>query len=222
MRRFAPLLLIVLSVSACGPSADEVAAQYKSRVSPKLQQLRDCARKAKAFTGAVPPLQMEGKLAFIGSEKPDATLLHVEALDEPEGKPALDLIIEHFWLDVVKSAVNGDSLGSAQAAYMENLLSGALDLKYVAFVVTRQYAEPVASSGKSFVPGYWEADLLVYSLDKGDLLGGWSLKATNSETVDAKAKDPQKFLHSDLFSSSRKAVHDALKPRCVGDNVPLG
>ncbi|MBK8207322.1 MAG: hypothetical protein IPK87_11130 [Planctomycetes bacterium] len=202
------LLLCCLLLSACGPSSEEVVAEYRGRAEPRMARMAEIAATAAVHKDEFKAPAPAEKLRFAG-DSGNAGLVMVEELDtNPETRPGLDFHVDTFWLDYSRDCLAGNAGDAPEGVRLA--FDKLLALKYVVIVRERLYAAPVASDEKSFIPGTWEADVLVYEIEKAELLGGWSVSATNSDTVDVNTDDPGKWLHSDLWSRARKEVGKVL------------
>ncbi|MCG3182851.1 MAG: hypothetical protein ICCCNLDF_00922 [Planctomycetes bacterium] len=219
------LVPLVLLLAACGPSFEQVAQSREAEVRPKLDKLREVGKGAEGVdTGSLTPIALpEGeKLKFVGkSESPNALLMQSERFNEnvSDRTPRLDLIIEDYWLTHLSDAYAAPP-AELPVDYFNELADRLAAVKYLVVVRTILYADPSAVSNDQFSPGFWQGDVLVYEISSGKLLGGTAANASNSETVDVNEKDPDKWLHSDLWSRTRKAVDEALKPH--SDAAPFG
>lgn len=63
------------------------------------------------------------------------------------------------------------------------------EIRWVVVVKPRELSQPVIQDGKSFRPGSFEYDALVYSFADGSHVGGVALRATNSSAVEARLGD---------------------------------
>jgi hypothetical protein len=212
MRRFAALLPLFLLITACGPSAEDVTGEYRARADKKLTQVRAAVKKAADFNADFKVPAIKDKLSFQG-DGANTALAHIEDFSEPAGKADLDLIFQKLWysvpVDTLKDAAGRDA-DSVRSSF-ESLLA----LKYLLLVKTKYYSGPAVSADSSFLPGSWEAHVLLVDIEKGEVLGGWNVTAKNSDKVSVNTKEPDKWLHSDIWSNARRAIAEAVKPLCA-------
>lgn len=202
------LLCCTLLLCACGPSSEEVVAEYRGRAEPRMARMAEIATAAAAHKAEFKAPVPAEKLRFAG-DSGNAGLVMVEELDvNPETRPSLDFHVDTFWLDYSRDCLAGRASDAPEGVRLA--FDKLLALKYVVVVRERLYSGPVVSNDTSFIPGTWEADVLVYDVEMAELLGGWSVSASNSDTVDVKMDDPGKWLHSDLWSRARKEVGKVL------------
>jgi hypothetical protein len=205
VRRILVVLPLILVLSACGPSADEETAPYRAQVQAKLKLIEACTRHAMAYSGELKAPGV-GDLQFGMSSAAPAEIIQLEMLDQASRQiPLLNLALNDFWLEVPTKVAAGTSLGSAQAAYMSAIVRSFLSLKHLAIVRTRSYAE----SG-----GAWAADVLLYEVESGSLLGGWSVAAKFAGTAATSESDWTGRSLTEPQANARKALHDALLPFC--------
>lgn len=212
MRRLFPLLPLFLLVCACGPSAADVAAEFRDRADAKIAKVRTTGKKAADEKAALKAPDLKEKLTFKSSGANCATA-HAELFSEPKGKPQLDLILGDMWLTEPQDALKDPGKRDAEALRLsfENLVA----LKYLAVVRTVSVIEPVHMGEKNFSPGSWSAEVLLYDIEKGELLGGWAVEAKNSDKVNVNMSGIDKWLHSNLWENARKAINEKLKPHCA-------
>lgn len=202
------LLCSLFLLSACGPSAEELVAEYRGRAEPRLASIAEIATTAATHKAELKAPSPAEKLRFTG-DAGNAGLVMVAELDvDPATKPGLDFYLDTFWLDYPRDCLAGNAGDAPESVRLA--FDKLLALKYLVVVRERLYSEPVASDATSFLPGTWVADVLVYDIEKAELLGGWSVSATNSDTVDVNTSDPGKWLHSDLWSRARREVGNVL------------
>lgn len=217
MRRLAALLQLMLLVTACGPSAEDVTGEYRARADKRLSQVSAAVKKAAEFNADFKAPAIKDKLSFQG-DGANTALAHIEDLSEPAGKPDLDLIFEKTWLTFPQNALKepaGYDADSLRASF-EKLIS----LKYLLLVKTKHYSGPAVSADSSFLPGSWEAHVLLVDIEKSEVVGGWNVTAKNSDKVSVNTKEPEKWLHSDIWSNARRAIAEAVKPLCAeGQNA---
>lgn len=218
MCRALSLVPLLLLVSACGPSAADIATEFRDRADAKIAKLLAAGKKAADEKATLKAPDLKEKLTF-KSAGANCVLAHAELFSEPKGKPQLDLILGEMWLTEPRDALkepgkrNADSLRQS----FENLIA----LKYLAVVRTILKCEPSHTGDKKFLPGTWLAEVLLYDIEKGELLGGWSVEATNSENVSVNMSSIEKWLHSNLWENARKAVNEKLKPHCAEGALPI-
>jgi hypothetical protein len=215
------LLVLPLLLAACGQSFKEAAAARADDVQPRLEQLNKAGTAAKTNTQEPAAFSLpEGTKLSLATDPPgNAILLHAERFGDKPGQPSLDLVLADGWLDDLAKAYASPP-AELDVDYFNSLCDRLLALKYLVVVRTRFYADPTTSGDSRFSAGMWQADLLLYEIESGKCLGVLSVNATNSEKVQAGVDDPDKWLHSDLWSHAREAVNDALKP--YFDSPPLG
>lgn len=218
MRQLLPLLPLVLLLSACGPSAADIATEFRDRADAKIAKLVAAGKKAADEKGALKAPDLKDKLTF-KSAGANCVLAHAELFSEPKGKPQLDLILGDMWLSEPRDALKDAGKRNADALRLsfENLLA----LKYLAVVRTILKSEPSHTGDKKFLPGTWLAEVLLYDIEKGEFLGGWTVEATNSENVNVNMSSIDKWLHSNLWENARKAVNEKLKPHCAEGALPI-
>lgn len=218
MRRVFSLLPLLLLVAACGPSAADVATEFRDRADAKIAKVLAAGKKAADEQAALRAPELKEQLSFKTSGA-NCALAHVELFSEPKGKPQLDLILGDMWLTEPRDALRDPGSRDAQALRMsfENLVA----LKYLAVVRTLSKTEPVHLGEKSFSPGSWSAQVLLYDLEKGELLGGWPVEAANSSNVNVNMSSIDKWLHSNLWENARKAINEKLKPHCAKGAAPI-
>ncbi len=212
MRRMIALLPVFLLVTACGPSAVQVADEYRPRAEKKLALVRAGAKMAADFNAPFKVPAIKDKLSFRG-EGANTALAHIEDLSEPAGKADLDLIFEKLWYSFPAESLKdpaGRDVDSLRSSF-ESLLA----LKYLLLVKTKYYSGPAVSADSSFLPGSWEAQVLLVDIEKSEVVGGWSVTAKNSDKVSVNTKEPDKWLHSDIWSNARRAIAEAVKPLCA-------
>jgi hypothetical protein len=155
------------------------------------------------------------KLKFVGnSTEPNAALLQAEVFNEDVSKrtPELDLIIDDAWREHLSDAYAAPP-NELPVEYFTKLCDDLASMKYLVVVRTRLTTEPWADSGgDSFSPGLWQGEVLVFEIADGKFLGGAAVSASNSDTVNVNVADANKWLHSDLWERTRKAVNAALAP----------
>ena len=212
MRRLAALLPLIFLVTACGPSAEEVTGEYRARADKKLAQVRAAVKKAADFNAEFKAPSIKDKLSFHG-DGANTALAHIEDLSEPVGKPDLDLIFQKLWYSVPVDTLKDPAGRDADS--VRSSFEALLALKYLLLVKTKYYSGPAVSADTSFLPGSWEAHVLLVDIEKAEVVGGWNVTAKNSDKVSVNTKEPDKWLHSDIWSNARRAIAEAVKPLCA-------
>lgn len=215
LRNFA-LCLPLLLLAACGPSPEEVVEEYRPRLEDHIKKMDAVARKAIANTSAQGAPAADVRLTF--GNGGNARIVHAERFDDdPAFKPELDLILSDFWLTLVQDSLKGSPIEDSDG--MRAAAEEVLAVKYLIVVRTLSKSEPVVMGESSFAGGSWDAELYVCDVAKGELLGGWTVSSKNDEKVEVNLDKIESWLHSNLWSNSRKAVNEALAKNAT--NVPL-
>ncbi|MCA8913810.1 MAG: hypothetical protein KDB90_00260 [Planctomycetes bacterium] len=205
------LACVLLMLAACGPTGEDIVNQRRADAEPKLKQIEELGAIALKLEQEPEGIQMpEGaKLRF--REGRNAALLQTEKFASGDAaRPSLDLIIEYGWLEEARSMLS-QGAGDSHPDYVSGVFDALDSLEYLVLVRTRMYADPAITDSKMFSPGWWQADVMVFVIKTGKCLGISAVEATNSDEVDAKLTEPDKWLHSDLWGHARTAVNEALK-----------
>ncbi|MCA8911985.1 MAG: hypothetical protein KDB82_09785 [Planctomycetes bacterium] len=216
MSKCLPLITIALLLAACGPSAEELIEQRRAEAEPKLKQIEDAGKLAVTYTGEPSDISLPdgGKLNF--TQGGNAALVQVEQFAEGDArKPQLDLILDEHWL-VNSRKLLSEGPGSMAPEAVSGTFDRLLAIKYIAFVRTTLYADPVVMGEGSFSPGFWQGDVMVFELEGGKCLGRIELSAKNSDAVNVDKSKADTWLHSDLWSRARDALVKALEPHTDG------
>lgn len=177
-----------------------------------MAKLAEVAKAAEGHSAELKPPAPAEKLNF---GAPNVAIVHLEELDtDPETKARLDFHADTFWLDYSRDCLAGRN--SDEAEGVKSAFEKLLALRYVVVVRTRVFGEPTVSGESHFSPGFWEGDALLYDIEKGELVGGYSVSARNDETVDVRVDSADSWLRSNLWSNARRAVKEALAPHTEG------
>ncbi|MCB9895150.1 MAG: hypothetical protein H6839_11920 [Planctomycetes bacterium] len=208
---------VVLLLAACGPSGEDIVNQRRAAAEPKLKQLDEIGEASLKLEQEPEGIQMPDGVKLRFHENRNAALLQTENFAKGDGaKLSLDLIIESGWLDGARSMLS-QGAGDAHPDYVGGVFDTLDALEYLVLVRTRMYADPSVTNEKMFSPGWWQGDVMVFEIKSGKCLGVASIEATNSDEVNAKITEADKWLHSDLWSNARKAVNAALAPLSDGE-----
>lgn len=216
MRKLA--LLLPLLLAACGPSADDLINEYRPQAEPRMAAVAGVAKAAAAHSAEL----AEPSVQLTFGDGRDAAIVHLELLDEdPKTKPDLDFHIVNFWLEFPRDCLAGRADFDIDADAVRSGFDQLLALKYLVVIRTRLFAAPVSTDDKSFSPGLWQGEVLVYEIEGAKLLGGYSVSAGNDAEVTVNTQSVDSWLRSNLWENARKEVKKVLEKHAKGGVLPL-
>jgi hypothetical protein len=208
------VLAIVLLAAGCNRSRKEASPETKKRkaelapqVSKRLQMIAGLAGVVKETppVGAANPLAKApypARIAIVGEDW----------LADPARQASADSEVDlrSIPLSLCKSDVESEWVNDEDIPQME----ACVNLEYVAVVRKRSLQLPqVGEDKKSFSPGRFEGDMLVFDVPKGDLVASYRLEATNTEqlelTGDPSGGDWMREAVRDLSKNSQAAAEKA-------------
>ena len=164
------------------PATVARAAELKPKVTQLLAQIASLSAKSKSQTGADTGLAQKpspGTVAVIGDtflEKPNRTTDTGE-LDLSD--PVLS-VCEYI---VERTQINDEDIKSLEACS---------NVAYAAVIHQRDFTPPDADDGRTYTPGRFSGDVLVFHLATGELRGRYSLDVSQSDQLELTSKSGQK------------------------------
>jgi hypothetical protein len=173
-------------------------------VKQRLQTIAALAAQVKDAPGGKGPLEKKHvRIEIIGESW----------LQDPEQSSSSEGVDLHSTLlSLCKGYVTNQTVTDDSAKYLEECSK----LEYVAVVRTRSFTKPTINmQAKSYDPGKFSGEVLVFSLPKGELSASYSVEATNSEELELDEKNPHeghwyRQAMADLSSNAKSAVEKAL------------
>lgn len=226
-----PALLLCLCLLGC-ESVPEVIAQHRAGVEKTFAAIRLLAPKVAAVElGSLTevksvPLVLERSTG----DESNAMFIYADDLEKPGEAKAVHLRT----LDSVpllqcgallsKQTYFGDSITRPKPSVVAQYLRACERLKYVLVIRLVEFATPALSlETKKFLSGRYRAEVLVFELSSGELLGGFAVSAKNEERVmllDGDA-DHTKRLIDNLESTVFSAIRDGAR-RAIPGSLPQG
>ncbi len=223
MRRALPLL--VLGLTGCpSESLDDVLARRRAGVEATFASIRA----AQAAVLALPPVT-EAALATAGPKldlRTNAAFVHVEDLAAPgeaKGLPVRtfdsqallhcsSLLTKKTFFDPLHPRV---SVKAADAT-----LGRCVDLRYLLVIRGARYESPTADEEqRTFTPGTFEGDVVVFDLSSRRAVGGFPFSVSNERKLQVPEAEPQlarllRNLDALLYTQLRERL-EALVPGAV-------
>ena len=207
-------LFALLGMAGCGKSFEAVVEERRTEAEPKLEQIEQVGRKSLSFHEVLKDISLPNDERLQFNNSPNAALVQAELFDANNPRPQLDLTINSEWLTRSRNALS-DSPTEIDGDTMAGLFDKLIAIKYLVVVRTRILAKPSAAGGGMFSPGLWQGELMVFEVESEEFLGGAPLTASNSDDVKVDTKDPETWLHSDLWKHARAAIREALAPHSL-------
>jgi hypothetical protein len=210
--------LVVLSVVCCGcESVGDVVKEQKPGVEKTFTALRALSEKVAVappldkaeLTKPAVPITLDG-------EGFNAMFVYAEDLAKP-GEAAdvalrtLDsLPLLHCGSLLATQHLFNDTVTRVSPSVAKGTLEACTRLRYALVIRLQEYVRPMLSlETKKFAPGKYRADVLVFDLTTGNVLGGFPVVATNDSRVsllDGDANHVQR-----LIANLESATFDALR-----------
>jgi hypothetical protein len=213
---------LVVMLSACAPSVEEVIAQHRPGVEAVFAKIKGLSEPA----GATAPLT-EDKVELGGAhvvlEGDASNALFVDAANLADsGVAGVDGpgSTHAYSARVCGEALRGEFIGAAKGA--EAFMSQCARTEYVFVLRTHVHESATVLDAESFSPGRYEGDVLLFRLADGALLGGFPLSATNGDEVsvelgaEGQPIDAESRLNSDLESIVFVQIQEKLKANVPG------
>lgn len=202
-RRSAVVLLACLSFTACA-SIEEKDKQHKDydaieelkeKVS-NLKKIEQNARKKEPLGSDALELKKKGNYLCVFVDPPEGTFT----------KDASGYNGKHDTSECTGAASSGPGNVS------RDKVDACNDVRYVAAIKTRNLIKPSVADNKTFKPGLYQYDLLVYDFESGKYKSGTIRTAENSDNVKANlGGSADDRLLMDLLNNACKDVEKAIE-----------
>lgn len=227
MRR-ARIVFLILMAAGCGDAdpakkdqeaVDSWIAQHRPAMEAQLAHLRSIHAKAKsAMLG-------EEKLEKIDLVEKSSEIVALEDLENP-GTHSVSwiapLVSTEFLHDTAKLLATGklpdphrvyqEWEGLAPLFTMDRARDKLLGLEYVLVLRRRSYQPPKAIDAKTFTPGNYQGEVLVYRMKDEAFLGGVRIGVTNKKSVDVRNRTiTDAYLEMDLEEGIKPVALDRIK-----------
>lgn len=232
------LVGLVLILSGCGPTNEEIINQFK----PQFAELRT---ELQAVAAALPESASEQPAAQPLNPAPDykegtygevrnTDIVMYDHLLDPDldlGDNQLDLTLSNYVIMYLKmtgpkSTWSPSTLKKRAPEGRAEEFEQALQVRYLGVARVVKYEPPVAVSKDSFSGGYTEVDGFLVDMETQQVLCSFSIAARPNELVSYKYKegeDPVKalaeFAHSTLWENARQAFVKKMGEMCGGTFV---
>ena len=213
---------VLLALAACQPTMDEVIASHRVAV----QAVFDKITALEAVVANTPPVaedQMDAgaqRVVLEGAET-NALLIHADDLKAPERAGASRTGATHAGtIETCGRAMSGDAPGVP--AGVDSMLRECADAEFL-FILRARVDEPAEIvEVRSYRPGRFAGEVLLFRLSDGTLLGGFSVSATNNDSLMAQVdeagvpKDLAGRLQGELSSNVFAGINAKLRKHVPG------
>jgi hypothetical protein len=202
---------------ACEPTMEEVKQKHGPAVQVVFGKITALDAKAKS----APPvtqdgLKLDGKKVALEGEATNALFLHADDLAHPE------VADPKGRSTVLASEVKGcgDVLGGTFPGVpggAEIFMKRCAAAEYAFVLRTHEDQSPEVMADNKFVPGKYRGDVLLFRLSDGAALGGFSVAAENSHTVNVNSNEfDTTRLRNNLDASVFVAIQQKLQALAPG------
>lgn len=213
---------VVLTLSACEPSMEDVLAEHRAPVEAVFEKIRAL----ETTVQNTPPvtedrMELGPAQVVLDGEAENALFIRAENLQSPEYASSDDIGASHAtMIEWCGEVLDGRFRGVTGAA--EDFLEtcGGADYLFVLRTHASEWAKTV--DRESFKPGMYEGDVLLFRIADGTLLGGFRVSATNSASVTTQTdasgyiSDASERLDSDLSANVFAGINDKLRQYVPG------
>lgn len=211
-----PAFLLLL-LSACGPTPDDVIEQHRADTEAKLKQIDDIGKSALTYKEPPAPISLPDGTKLSFADGGNAALMQVEEFAEgAANKKAFSLSLNSAWLGVPRGYLTKGPR-QLEAASISTQFDEFFALKYVVLIRTLLSAKPKVAGDSSFSPGFWQGDLMLFEIESGKCLGRVELSAVNDAQVKVRDGRSTSSLGADLLGNARNAVKAALDEHTDGE-----
>jgi hypothetical protein len=206
---------------------DEVISEHKTALEAKFQEIHQleptvaAADRNASDTLASPP----PAIVLEPESKANAAVIHVEDLKDPAAQASVALrTLRTKQLGECGSILRkkkylttlSDPIPKVAASYFEQCEA----VRYLFVLRTFEHEAPQALDDKSFTPGRFEGDILVYELATKKSLGGFKISVKSSATVTVVGDQTSDRLGGDFEANVFVAIDDAIRARIPGALPP--
>jgi hypothetical protein len=219
MSRVLPLACLCLL--GCESVAD-VVAQHRAGVEKTLSAVQGLAPRV-AATGPVFTTQVKAAPVVLEGSSSNAMFIYAEDLPKPgAARPVQLRSLDSVPLLQCGSLLStgtyfADTITRPAPSVVGQYLGACERLEYVLVIRKVEFTPPLLSlETKKFASGVYRAEVLVFELRSGTLLGGYLVSATNEDSVmllDGDADHSRRLmsnLESTVFSALREATRQAI------------
>lgn len=217
-------LFLSLCWLGCESVAD-VVAKHRPGVEKTFAAVRALEPRVTAAAAVTEAKVKAAPVILEGGKASNAMFIYADDLPKPgEARPVhlrtLDSVpLLQCGSLLIKGTYFADSITRPMPSVVDGYLSACERLQYVLVIRTLQYVAPELSlETKKFASGVYRAEVLVFELASGELLGGFPVSAKNEDSVmllDGDA-DHRKRLISNLEATVFSAIREATRAAIPG------
>jgi hypothetical protein len=227
MHRLLPLCVLLLGCE----SVPDVIAKHRAGVEKNFARVQALSLRVAGVESGSATKVKSAPIVLERSDGAESNAMFIYADDLP--KPGEAKAVHLRTLDsspllqcgsiLSKQMYFGDSITRPVPSVVESYLSACERLKYVLVIRLVEFVPPeLTLETKKFVSGRYRAEVLVFELATGELLGGFPVFAKNEDSVmllDGDA-DHTKRLISNLESTVFSAIRDGARSAIPGSLPP--
>lgn len=211
----------VSMLSACEPTMEEVVARHRSAVEENFGRIGALDAVVRNTPPAENRIETGTARVVLRGEDRNALFIRAENLTAPGSADPGDIGATHsHTIEACGEALNGTASGRPKA--FDSYLGECASAEYIFVLRTSEEVSAEIVDERTFRPGRYEGDVLLFRLADGALLGGFGVSGENSATItvqgEASAYGPKvgHDLESDLSSKVFADINRKLRQYVPG------